>query len=133
MSENTKLALVALFGAVGLMIAGLFLFVFILAPVIIDYKLAPEMNKDELRFLSNLNKQMKTDKLKISKTNYSSINIISFNDIKIRTSCSTHDESFIVYKNKKIIYEESVKNSKLPREVCNISNHLYREQLLIKN
>jgi len=133
MSENTKLALVALFGAVGLMIAGLFLFVFILAPVIIDYKLAPEMNKDELRFLSNLNKQMKTDKLKISKTDYSSINIISFNDIKIRTSCSTHDESFIVYKNKKIIYEESVKNSKLPREVCNISNHLYREQLLIKN
>ena len=133
MSENTKLALVALFGAVGLMIAGLFLFVFILAPVIIDYKLAPEMNKDELRFLSNLNKQMKTDKLKISKTDYSSINIISFNDIKIRTSCSTHDESFIVYKNKKIIYEESVKNSKLQREVCNISNHLYREQLLIKN
>ena len=133
MSENTKLALVALFGAVGLMIAGLFLFVFILAPVIIDYKLAPEMNKDELRFLSNLNKQMKTDKLKISKTDYSSINIISFNDIKIRTSCSTHDESFIVYKNKKIIYEESVKNSKLPIEVCNISNHLYREQLLIKN
>lgn len=133
MSENTKLALVALFGAVGLMIAGLFLFVFILAPVIIDYKLAPEMNKDELRFLSNLNKQMKTDKLKISKTDYSSINIISFNDIKIRTSCSTHNESFIVYKNKKIIYEESVKNSKLPREVCNISNHLYREQLLIKN
>lgn len=133
MSENTKLALVALFGAVGLMIAGLFLFVFILAPVIIDYKLAPEMNKDELRFLSNLNKQMKTDKLKISKTDYSSINIISFNDIKIRTSCSTHDESFIVYKNKKIIYEESVKNSKLPREVCNISNHLYREQLVIKN
>lgn len=133
MSENTKLALVALFGAVGLMIAGLFLFVFILVPVIIDYKLAPEMNKDELRFLSNLNKQMKTDKLKISKTDYSSINIISFNDIKIRTSCSTHDESFIVYKNKKIIYEESVKNSKLPREVCNISNHLYREQLLIKN
>ena len=133
MSENTKLALVALFGAVVLMIAGLFLFVFILAPVIIDYKLAPEMNKDELRFLSNLNKQMKTDKLKISKTDYSSINIISFNDIKIRTSCSTHDESFIVYKNKKIIYEESVKNSKLPREVCNISNHLYREQLLIKN
>ena len=133
MSENTKLALVALFGAVGLMIAGLFLFVFILAPVIIDYKLAPEMNKDELRFLSNLNKQMKTDKLKISKTDYSSINIISFNDIKIRTSCSTHDESFIVYKNKKIIYEESVKKSKLPREVCNISNHLYREQLLIKN
>ena len=133
MSENTKLALVALFGAVVLMIAGLFLFVFILAPVIIDYKLAPEMNKDELRFLSNLNKQMKTDKLKISKTDYSSINIISFNDIKIRTSCSTHDESFIVYKNKKIIYEESVKNSKLPREVCNISNHIYREQLLIKN
>lgn len=133
MSENTKLALVALFGAVGLMIAGLFLFVFILAPVIIDYKLAPEMNKDELRFLSNLNKQMKTDKLKISKTDYSSINIISFNDIKIRTSCSTHDESFIVYKNKKIIYEESVKNSKLPREVCNISNHLYKEQLLIEN
>lgn len=133
MSENTKLALVALFGAVVLMIAGLFLFVFILAPVIIDYKLAPEMNKDELRFLSNLNKQMKTDKLKISKTDYSSINIISFNDIKIRTSCSTHDESFIVYKNKKIIYEESVKNSKLPREVCNISNHLYKEQLLIKN
>ena len=36
MSENTKLALVALFGAVGLMIVGLFLFVFILAPVIID-------------------------------------------------------------------------------------------------
>lgn len=133
MSENTKLALVALFGAVGLMIAGLFLFVFILAPVIIDYKLAPEMNKDELLFLSNLNKQMKADKLKISKTDYPSINIISFNDIKIRTSCSTHDESFIVYKNKKIIYEESVKNSKLPREVCNISNHLYREQLLIKN
>lgn len=133
MSENTKLALVALFGAVVLMIAGLFLFVFILAPVIIDYKLAPEMNKDELRFLSNLNKQMKTDKLKISKTDYSSINIISFNDIKIRTSCSTHDESFIVYKNKKIIYEENVKNSKLPREVCNISNHLYKEQLLIKN
>ena len=133
MSENTKLALVALFGAVGLMIAGLFLFVFILAPVIIDYKLAPEMNKDELRFLSNLNKQMKSNKLKISKTDYLSVNIISFNDIKIRTSCSTHDESFIVYKNKKIIYEESVKNSKLPREVCNISNHLYREQLLIKN
>jgi hypothetical protein len=133
MSENTKLALVALFGAVGLMIAGLFLFVFILAPVIIDYKLAPEMNKDELLFLSNLNKQMKADKLKISKTDYPSINIISFNDIKIRTSCSTHDESFIVYKNKKIIYEESVKNSKLPREVCNISNHLYKEQLLIKN
>lgn len=133
MSENTKLALVALFDAVGLMIAGLFLFVFILAPVIIDYKLAPEMNKDELRFLSNLNKQMKADKLKISKTDYSSVNIISFNDVKIRTSCSTHDESFIVYKNKKIIYEESVKNSKLPREVCNISNHLYKEQLLIKN
>ena len=115
------------------MIAGLFLFVFILAPVIIDYKLAPEMNKDELRFLSNLNKQMKADKLKISKTDYSSVNIISFNDVKIRTSCSIHDESFIVYKNKKIIYEESVKNSKLPREVCNISNHLYKEQLLIKN
>lgn len=133
MSENTKLALVALFGAVGLMIAGLFLFVFILAPVIIDYKLAPEMNKDELRFLSNLNKQMKSNKLKISKTDYLSVNIISFNDIKIRTSCSTHDESFIVYKNKKIIYEENVKNSKLPREVCNISNHLYKEQLLIKN
>lgn len=133
MSEDNKLALAVLFGAICLMIAGLFLFVFILAPVIIDYKLAPEMNKDELRFLSNLNKQMKTDKLKISKTDYSSINIISFNDIKIRTSCSTHDESFIVYKNKKIIYEESVKNSKLPREVCNISNHLYREQLLIKN
>ena len=133
MSEDDKLALVALFGAVGLMIAGLFLFVFILAPVIIDYKLAPEMNKDELRFLSNLNKQMKSNKLKISKTDYLSVNIISFNDIKIRTSCSTHDESFIVYKNKKIIYEENVKNSKLPREVCNISNHLYREQLLIKN
>lgn len=133
MSENTKLALVALFGAVGLMIAGLFLFVFILAPVIIDYKLAPEMNKDELRFLSNLNKQMKSNKLKISKTDYLSVNIISFNDIKIRTSCSTHDESFIVYKNKKIIYEENVKNSKLLREVCNISNHLYKEQLLIKN
>lgn len=133
MSEDNKLALAVLFGAICLMIAGLFLFVFILAPVIIDYKLAPEMNKDELRFLSNLNKQMKTDKLKISKTDYSSINIISFNDIKIRTSCSTHDESFIVYKNKKIIYEESVKNSKLPREVCNISNHLYKEQLLIKN
>lgn len=133
MSENTKLALVALFGAVGLMIAGLFLFVFILAPVIIDYKLAPEMNKDELRFLSNLNKQMKSNKLKISKTDYLSVNIISFNDIKIRTSCSTHDESFIVYKNKKIIYEENVKNSKLPREVCNISNNLYKEQLLIKN
>ena len=115
MSEDNKLALAVLFGAICLMIAGLFLFVFILAPVIIDYKLAPEMNKDELRFLSNLNKQMKTDKLKISKTDYSSINIISFNDIKIRTSCSTHDESFIVYKNKKIIYEESVKNSKLPR------------------
>lgn len=133
MSEDNKLALAVLFGAICLMIAGLFLFVFILAPVIIDYKLAPEMNKDELRFLSNLNKQMKTNKLKISKTDYSSINIISFNDIKIRTSCSTHDESFIVYKNKKIIYEESVKNSKLPREVCNISNHLYKEQLLIKN
>lgn len=133
MSEDTKLALVALFGAVGLMIAGLFLFVFILAPVLIDYKLAPEMNKDELRFLSNLNKQMKSNKLKISKTDYLSVNIISFNDIKIRTSCSTHDESFIVYKNKKIIYEENVKNSKLPREVCNISNHLYKEQLLIKN
>ena len=133
MSENTKLALVALFGAVGLMIAGLFLFVFILAPVIIDYKLAPEKNKDELSFLSNLNKQMKSNKLKISKTDYLSVNIISFNDIKIRTYCSTHDESFIVYKNKKIIYEENVKNSKLPREVCNISNHLYKEQLLIKN
>lgn len=133
MSEDNKLALAVLFGAICLMIAGLFLFVSILAPVIIDYKLAPEMNKDELRFLSNLNKQMKTNKLKISKTDYSSINIISFNDIKIRTSCSTHDESFIVYKNKKIIYEESVKNSKLPREVCNISNHLYKEQLLIKN
>lgn len=133
MNEDTKLALVALFGAVGLMITGLFLLVFILAPVIIDYKLAPEMNKDELRFLSNLNKQMKSNKLKISKTDYLSVNIISFNDIKIRTSCSTHDESFIVYKNKKIIYEENVKNSKLPREVCNISNHLYKEQLLIKN
>ena len=133
MNEDTKLALVALFGAVGLMITGLFLLVFILAPVIIDYKLAPEMNKDELRFLSILNKQMKSNKLKISKTDYLSVNIISFNDIKIRTSCSTHDESFIVYKNKKIIYEENVKNSKLPREVCNISNHLYKEQLLIKN
>ena len=133
MSEDTKLALVALFCAVGLMIAGGFLLVFIFAPVVIDYRLAPEMNKDELRFLSNLNKQMKADKLKISKTDYSSVNIISFNDVKIRTSCSTHDESFIVYKNKKIIYEESVKNSKLPREVCNISNHLHKEQLLIKN
>ena len=133
MSEDDKLALVALFGAVGIMIAGGFLLVFIFAPVLIDYKLAPEMNKDELRFLSNLNKQMKADKLKISKTDYSSVNIISFNDVKIRTSCSTHDESFIVYKNKKIIYEESVKNSKLQREVCNISNHLYKEQLLIKN
>ena len=133
MSEDTKLALVALFCAVGLMIAGGFLLVFIFASVVIDYRLAPEMNKDELRFLSNLNKQMKADKLKISKTDYSSVNIISFNDVKIRTSCSTHDESFIVYKNKKIIYEENIENSKLPREVCNISNHLYKEQLLIKN